>query len=91
MNVNQDTGSRRRVYRGFWGDMAAVAHNKASSSSPPVGEVVGIVSTANLPLEPANRVSFLTRGLGVGSILGLLTALAMRRPGGVWQLGGFLF
>ena len=80
-SVNTGSGGRRTYTWGFGGDMAAVAHTKPAPP-PPVGEVVGIVSTANLPLEPANRVSFLTRGLGVGLFLGLLVALAMRRPRG---------
>jgi hypothetical protein len=86
-NVNQER-VRDDVYRGFWGDMATVAHTKPAPP-PPVGEIVGVVNTASLPIESANRLTFLTRGLGAALFLSLLAAIAMKRPRGVRQLTGF--
>jgi hypothetical protein len=81
---------RDEEYQGFWGDMSRAAHTKPAPP-PPVGDMVGVLNTASWPMEVsgANRVVFLVRGLGAGLVLGLLAALAMRRPRGVWLLGGF--
>jgi capsular polysaccharide biosynthesis protein len=86
-NVNRE---RTAAYRGFWQDMSAFAHTKPAPP-PPVGEIVGVLNTANLPTDSVgpNRLVFVARGLGVGLVLGLLAAVGMRRPRGVWQLGGF--
>jgi hypothetical protein len=71
-------------YQGFWGAMSAIAHTKPAPP-PPVGEIVGVLNTASSPIETSgpNRVVFLAWGLGAGLLLGLLMAVALRRPRGV--------
>ena len=88
-NVNTNR-TNADAYRGFWGDMAEFAHTKPAPP-PPVGEIVGVLNPASLPVESEgpNRVIFLAWGLGTGLLLGLLAALAMRWPHGAWKLGRF--
>jgi capsular polysaccharide biosynthesis protein len=86
-NVNRE---RVESYQGFWEDMARFAHTNPAPPAP-VGEIVGVLNTASLPMDSVgpNRLAFLAWGLGVGLAVGLLVAAGMRRPRGVWQLGGF--
>lgn len=82
--------NRVAMYQGFWGDMSLVANTKPAPP-PPTGEVLGVLDTASLPVDSSgsNRAVFLAGGLGAGLALGLLAALAMRWPGGIWQVGGY--
>ena len=86
------TANRKRglVYEAFWQDESA-AHHAKPAPPPPVGEDVAVLDDASLAKETRgpNRIGFLAWGVGVGLVLGLLAALAMRRPRGAWQLGGF--
>ena len=57
-----------------------------------MGEAVEVRDTAaSQPVESAgrSRIVYLTWGLGLGLLMGLLAALAMRWPRGAFQLGGF--
>jgi uncharacterized protein involved in exopolysaccharide biosynthesis len=84
--------NRRRasVYRYFWQDQAAFTH-APPAPAPPVGEIVKILDPPSIPDKPlhSHRLVFLGCGLLAGLLTGLLSALAMRRPRGIWQLGGF--
>jgi uncharacterized protein involved in exopolysaccharide biosynthesis len=92
--LTRENASTNRIeaesYLGFWRDWAKFEHTKPAPP-PPVGEIVGVLTTASSPVEASgpNRVAFLARGLGAGLILGLLAAVALRRPRGMWLLGGF--
>ena len=83
------------MYRHFWQDVASDAafhHEKtAPAPPPPVGDTLAVLDAASLPKDPVgpNRMVFLAWGLGAGLLLGLLAALAMRRPRGVRHLAGF--
>ncbi len=86
--------TRETVYRNLWHDEAALAaalhHTKVTVPPPPVGDTATVLDPASLPMPVGpNRMVFLAWGLGAGLLLGLLTALAMRRPRGLWQLGAF--
>jgi hypothetical protein len=88
-NVN-DNRNRATVYRDFWQDESISNHAKPAPP-PPVGDTVSVLDPPSPPKqsEGPNRMLFLAWGLGAGLLVGLLAALAMRRPRGVWHLGGF--
>jgi uncharacterized protein involved in exopolysaccharide biosynthesis len=77
------------AYREFWQDMSAY-NDARPAPPPPVGEMVGGLNQASLPRESGpNRIISLAWGLSSGLVLGLLAALAMRWPRGLWRLSGF--
>jgi uncharacterized protein involved in exopolysaccharide biosynthesis len=83
-------GYRGRLYEQFWkGEIAT--HNIKSVPPAPLGETLSVLAPASLPRKSVGPglVLFLMGGLGAGLLLGLLAALAMRRSGGFWLLGGF--
>lgn len=87
VNINR---VRNQDYQGFWRDMTTFEHAKPAPP-PPVGDIVGVLNSANLPTESVgpNRLVFLAWGLGAGLLLGLLAAVGLRKPRGVWKLAGF--
>ena len=78
---------RGNLYRGFWGDISARYHTPAAPP-PPAGDVVNVLETASQPkTSPGpNRVVYLAWGLGIGLLLGPLTAFAIRWPRAARQL-----
>lgn len=60
------------------------------SAVPPAG-TVEVLDPASLPAQPIgpNRLAFLAAGLCAGLILGLLTAVTMRRPKWTLRMAGF--
>ena len=88
-----DLNSNRTIqdaYRGFWRDMAA-DRNAEPAPPPPVGDVARIIDAADQPMESPgpNRLVYLTWGLGVGLLLGLVAAFSIRWPRSARQLAGF--
>lgn len=86
-NSNRDR-NRATLYRDFWQDWSIAYHAKPAPP-PPVGDTVSVLDPPSPPKQSAgpDRVVFLAWGLGAGLLVGLLAALAMRRPRGVWHLG----
>jgi len=60
-------------------------------SAPPPGPNLEVLNPASLPRQPINtsRLSFATAGLVLGMALGLLAAVAWRRPKWTLQMAGF--
>jgi len=83
---------RRLLYQAFWQDEAkARADHTRSAPPPPAGETLAVLDPASLPRSSAtrDRAVFSAVGMGAGLLLGLLAALAMRRPRHFTLLGGF--
>lgn len=78
------------MYLSFWHDESLVNHTKPAPP-PPAGDMVAVLDPASLPKLSAgpNRIVFPAWGLGVGLLVGLVAALAVRWPRGAWQLSAF--
>src|SRR6185312_5001448 len=56
----------------------------------PAGEVASVLAAASLPVKTdPNRFAFLAWGLGIGGLLGFLTALTVRWPRHARRIAGF--
>ena len=79
-----------RMYQDFWHDESLMNHTGPAPPAP-TGESVDVLDPGKLSTESAgpSRIAFMAWGLGAGLVLGLLAALGIRRPHGLWQLCGY--